>query len=154
MVLALVQKYVDGGTQLRQAFAGVTQAQLMAYPIPGTWSLQQIAIHMMDSDLIGADRMKRVACMDKPLLIGYDETAFNQLPGVNDIDAFTAIDVFDTNRRNLGIILRQLPAEAFQRFGIHSEKGKVTLEYLIQNYIDHLNYHLEFVAKKRALLQA
>lgn len=154
MVAELIKKYVDGGLKLRRAYEGVTKEQLLAYPIPGTWSLQQIAIHMMDSDLIGADRMKRVASMDKPLLIGYDETAFNLLPGIDEIDAFTAIDVFDINRQNLGVILQRLPKEAFQRFGIHNEKGKVTLEYLIQNYIDHLDYHLEFVAKKRALLQA
>jgi len=47
---------------------------LLAVPVPGTWSLQQIAIHMMDSDLIASDRMKRIASMDKPLLCGYDET--------------------------------------------------------------------------------
>jgi hypothetical protein len=151
---SLIQEYVDGGDKLKRAYEGLTREQLLSYPIPGTWSLQQIAIHMMDSDLIGADRMKRVASMDKPLLIGYDETAFNQLPGIDGIDAFEAIDVFCRNRKMLAVILSRLPSETFQRFGIHNEKGKVTLEYLIQNYIEHLDYHLDFVAKKRALLQA
>ncbi len=154
MYRALIEEYVCGGDKLKRAFEGLTREQLLAYPIPGTWSLQQIAIHMMDSDLIGADRMKRVASMDKPLLIGYDETGFNLLPGIDDIDAYEAIDIFAGNRRMVGLILSQLPAEAFHRFGIHSEKGKVTLEYLIRNYIEHLDYHLEFVAKKRALLRA
>jgi hypothetical protein len=91
----LIEVYVAGGQQLREAYLGLSDAQLQAVPIAGTWSLHQIAIHMMDSDLIASDRMKRIACMDRPLLIGYDETAFSKLPGIEDIDAFEAIDLFD-----------------------------------------------------------
>ncbi len=47
----------------------------------------------MDSDLIGADRMRRIAAMDKPLLIGYDETAFSLLPGINDMDVMDVCDI-------------------------------------------------------------
>ena len=67
-----IEDYVEGGQLMRSAFARLTREDLLAYPVPGTWSLQQIAIHLLDSDLIGSDRMKRVAAMDKPLLIGFD----------------------------------------------------------------------------------
>ena len=30
---------------------------MLAFPIPGTWSIQQIIMHLMDSDLIASDRM-------------------------------------------------------------------------------------------------
>jgi hypothetical protein len=150
----LIDEYVRGGSKLRDAFRGLNREQLLAHPIPGTWSLHQIAIHMMDSDLIGSDRMKRVASMERPLLIGYDETAFNNLPGTNDLDVAVAIDLFDWNRKNTATILYQLPISTFDRFGIHSESGKVTLKELVEKYTHHLDYHLEFVAKKRSLLQA
>jgi DinB superfamily len=149
---SLIEKFADGGAQLKAAYQGLTLEQLFAYPIPNTWSLHQIAVHMMDSDLIGCDRMKRIACMDKPLLVGYDETAFSQLPGSNDIDTYEAIDIFARNRRMFAIILRHLPDAAFERVGIHTEKGKVTLEEMVQSYIQHLNGHLEWIAKKRKLL--
>ena len=74
-----IEVYARGGEKLRTAFQGLSHSDLTAYPIPGTWSLQQIGIHMMDSDLIGSDRMKRIAAMDRPLLIGYDETQFSLL---------------------------------------------------------------------------
>ncbi|MFO0941414.1 MAG: DinB family protein [Pirellulales bacterium] len=149
---SLIEKYVAGGSQLREAYAGLTKADLFAVPIPNTWSLHQIAIHMMDSDLIGSDRMKRIACMEKPLLIGYDETGFNNLPGIELIDAFEAIELFAKNRVFTGLILTQLPDESFKRYGIHSEKGKVTLEEMVANYIQHLEGHLEWIAKKRRMV--
>ena len=72
-----VDQYVAGAAKPAQAIAGLSREQLNAFPVPGTWSIQQIVIHLMDSDLIGADRMKRVAAENRvPTLIGYDETAF------------------------------------------------------------------------------
>ncbi len=149
---SMIATYVAGGAKLVEAYSGLTKEQLLATPIPGTWTLQQIAIHLMDSDLIASDRMKRIACMEKPLLIGYDETAFSKLPGVNDLDAMEAIDIFARNRKLTAVILNKLPDDAFQRFGIHNEAGKVTLEEMLQNYISHLEGHLDWVYKKRAMV--
>jgi uncharacterized damage-inducible protein DinB len=126
----LIDQYEAGGPLLAKAIAGLSHDELHAFPVPGTWSIHQIVIHMMDSDLVASERMKRVAAMDKPLLIGYDETAFANLPGSNTIDASLACEIFEKNRRATAIILRALPDSAFERFGIHNENGKVTLEYL------------------------
>ena len=148
----VIEHYLAGGGRLRQAYEGLSRSQLLAFPIPGTWSLQQIALHLMDSDLIASDRMKRIACMDRPLLIGYDETAFSNLPGLDQIDVWDAIELFDRNRRLTAMILRSLPDSAFERFGIHNESGRVTLADMLQAYIDHLEGHLEWVYKKRDLV--
>ena len=104
------------------------------------------------SDLIGSDRMKRVACMDKPLLVGYDETAFSNLPGREKLDAFAACDLFHRNRQMTATILRSLPASAWDRIGIHTESGAVSLSQLLDKYTHHLDHHLAFITKKRDLL--
>ena len=148
----LIEQYADGGQKLMQAYWGLTQDELCWQPPDGSWTLHQIAIHMMDSDLIASDRIKRVACMDLPLLIAYDETGFSQLPGVASIPAFLALDVFCKNRQMTATILRALPDQAFTRCGIHNESGKVSLGYLVDAYIKHLEHHLVFVEKKRVLL--
>ncbi len=145
--------YAAGGRKLVDAYNGLSQEHLLAIPIPGTWSLQQIAIHLLDSDLIGADRMKRIAAMDRPLLIGYDETAFNNLPGVEDLDAKLACQMFDQFRQMTASILRRLADESFSRFGIHNEDGKVTLAEMVAKYNKHLDGHLVHVAQKVAMLK-
>ena len=147
-----IEVYAAGGQQLIEAYQGLTSAQLFAVPVPGTWSLQQIAIHMMDSDLIGSDRMKRIAAMDKPLLIGYDESSFATLPGVGQVDALAACRLFDQNRQMTATILRALPDASFDRWGIHNEVGRVTLAEMVDKYIHHLAGHLEHVAKKRSMV--
>jgi hypothetical protein len=74
------------------------------------------------------------------------------LPGVEDLSAFTACDLFHKNRLMTGTILRKLPATAWDRFGIHNERGKITLAEMVEMYIQHLDHHLKFIAKKRDLL--
>lgn len=149
-----IDMYAQGGRQMVEAFEGLTLEQLLAEPIPGTWSLLQIAIHLLDSDLIGSDRMKRIAAMPRPLLIGYDETAFSKLPGTNLLNVTVACEMFDRNRQMTATILRALPDDAFERWGIHSEIGRVSLGEMVDKYIQHLNGHLAFVATKRKLLGA
>lgn len=146
-----IDVYEHGGEKLRRAYEGIPQADLHKVPADGSWTLQTIAIHLMDSDLIGGDRMKRIASMPIPLLVGFDETAFANLPGSNLLSTAEAIEIFCRNRAMVAILLRHLPDEAFERFGIHTEGGKVTLAEMLENYIDHLEHHLVFVANKRKL---
>src|SRR5262245_19507147 len=140
----LIEKYAQGGQQLRDSFAGLSQPQLNAFPVPGTWSIQQIVIHMMDSDLIGSDRMKRVAAEDHPTLIGYNETAFANTLFYDQLDPQVACDVFDKNRQLTAEILRRLPEASFDRTGSHNEYGEVTLGKLLKTYVEHLDHHLKF----------
>ena len=148
-----IELYANGGAELVKAYWGMNIAELNAKQPDGSWTLHQIAIHMLDSDLIGSDRMKRIACMELPLLCGYDETAFSNLPGSNQLNPFSACDLFQKNRDMTATILHALPDVAFQRVGIHTESGKVSLAEMIDKYIDHLRHHLLFIAKKRASLE-
>jgi uncharacterized damage-inducible protein DinB len=149
----LIERYAIGATQLAPAIAGLSHEQLNAFPVPGTWSIQQIVIHLMDSDLIGADRMKRVAAETRPpTLIGYDETAFARNLCYDQLDPLAACQLFELNRRLTSEVLRRLPVAAFARTGHHNEHGPVTLAELLQTYVDHLDHHLKFVRQKRQLL--
>ncbi len=146
-----IELYAAGGAKLAQSIWGLTKDQLHMKPADGSWTIHQIVIHMLDSDLIATDRMKRIACMDKPLLIGYDENGFIALPGVEELNAFSACELFQKNRQMTATILRRLPASAWDRFGIHNERGKVTLSETLETYIYHLDHHLKFIDKKRAM---
>jgi uncharacterized damage-inducible protein DinB len=152
MKYRLVEQYAAGADSLSEAIAGLSREELLAYPVPGTWSIQQIVLHLMDSDLISSDRMKRVIAEENPTLIGYDETAFACGLYYEALDAGMAADVFAKNRWLTAEILRRVSEEAFDRFGTHSERGRVTLTQLVRGMVDHLEHHLKFLREKRRLL--
>jgi uncharacterized damage-inducible protein DinB len=120
--------------------------------VPKTWSIQQIVIHMLDSDLVHSDRMKRVIAEERPLLMGFDETKFVNRLHYDVQDAALAAELFAKNRQLMHQVLAKLTDEDFERSGIHSERGRVTLADLIATTSDHLDHHLKFVHKKRAML--
>jgi DinB superfamily len=149
----LIDRYVAGADVPAKAIAGLEKAELLAFPVPGTWSIQQIILHLMDSDLIASDRMKRVAAEDRPpTLIGYDETAFAKNLAYDEVSARDAAEVFRLNRLITAELLRRLPADAFSRIGHHNERGEVTLEGLLLTYVEHVDHHLKFIREKRTIL--
>jgi hypothetical protein len=52
----------------------------------------------------------------------------------------------------MGRILRTLPAEAWSRTGVHSERGLLTLEQHLESQIEHVVHHLKTIAEKRRAL--
>src|SRR5437763_13905939 len=121
---AMIDRYAAGADVLAQAIKGLTRDDLNAFPVPETWSIQQIVLHLMDSDLIGSDRMKRVAAEENPPLVAYDETAFAERLCYDQLDTALACEIFRLNRRMTADLLRRLPDAAFARTGNHSERGR------------------------------
>ncbi|MFO0839862.1 MAG: DinB family protein [Phycisphaerae bacterium] len=148
----LIDRYLAGADLPARGIAGLSRQELTGFPVAGTWSIQQVVLHLMDSDLIASDRMKRVIAEDHPLIIGYDETRFSQRLGYQQADAATACEVFRLNRKMTADMLRRLPAADYERFGIHNERGKVTLQEFVETYADHVHHHMKFVMEKRRVL--
>ena len=147
---SLIETYAAGGEKLALAIRGLTREDMTCFPIPGTWSILQVVVHLMDSDLIGADRMKRIAAEDNPTLIGYDETRFIERLFPHDQDPNACVQIFDLNRKAFAKILRKLPDDVFKRSGTHNEVGVVSLGKMIAKYVEHLEHHLKFIHDKRA----
>ena len=148
-----IEKYEAGADILTKAIEGLTDAQLIARPIAGTWNIREIILHLMDSDAVGVDRMKRVIAMPNPLLMSYDENAFMSLLDYSAVDIRDCIETFRLNRLQLVSVLKKLPKEAFQRSGIHSETGKQTLAQLLLKYVHHLEGHMVHLRKKRTMVE-
>lgn len=149
-----VERFAAGADVPARAIAGLTAGQLLAHPVPGTWSIQQIVVHLLDSDLTAGYRMKRTIAENRPRLDAYDETAFARRLGCERLPIAEVCELFRLHRRLLVELLRQQPPEAFVRVALHPEAGELTLGMLVRIYAHHVNHHLRFIEQKRALLGA
>jgi hypothetical protein len=122
---------------------------LLARPGPGDWSIQELVIHVVDSDAIAIDRMKRILTEDNPPLLYADETAYNARLFPDEQSLEDALTLFDVGRRQWARVLRKLPDEAFSRHGTHNRRGIMTLGEMVEGYIKHLDHHLVFLRAKR-----
>lgn len=149
---ALVDRYADGGPILVQALFGISPEQARDHPIPETWSLAELAGHLLDCDLVFADRMKRIIAEDSPTLQAFDESAWIARLGSDAVPVDEAAALFAANRRWMARILRDQDEAAFARFGTHSERGRQTLAAVLAYATNHLDHHLKFLYAKRAKL--
>lgn len=148
----ILQRYQQGPALLRASVAGLTQADLDAFPIPNTWSIRQIVVHLLDSDMAATHRIRRMLAEDTPLLIAYDETAFSHKLDYHSTDVELALRLFEDNRRFTMGTLKTLTDAAYARTGVHNQRGKVTVADMVRLYADHVHHHHAFIIKKRALL--
>lgn len=149
---ALIDAYTSQADELKAWIAGLNDRELDAFPVAGTWSVRQLVVHMLDSDLIATHRMRRIAAEELPLLVSYDETLFNKSAAHSAGDLQMVCDLFALNRRWTSAFLRALPEAAFTRAGIHTQRGKVTIPELVKLYIDHMTHHRPFLIEKRRVL--
>jgi hypothetical protein len=150
----LIEHYAAGGEKLSLAIRGLTPEDLRVVPAAdanvGRWSIQQVVIHCVDSDLVSTDRLKRMIAEDNPALIGYDENKFAQNLFYHEQSAEQAVQLIDLSRKVFAEVLRRLPKQAFDRKGTHNERGVITVGGYLKSTVDHLDHHLNFIHKKRA----
>ncbi len=147
----LIEQFEFGGEKLRAAVRGLTRNDALARPGPGKWSIQELVIHLGDSEAIAIDRMKRVIAEDNPTLLRADEQAYVDRLHCDAQDLQDAITLFELNRRQFSRVLRELDDSQFERVGTHNgELGQITLAGLVENYSKHLDHHLQRLERIRS----
>ncbi len=127
---------------IRKLLRGLTDKQLRAKPAPGKWCIQEIVAHLADGEVILGSRYRFVAAHDRPALPGYDQDAFVNRLGSLTAKATDLIDDFAMARAvNLGLLDR-LPAEAWDRAGVHAERGEESIRSMVAMYAGHDRIHV------------
>ena len=147
-----IDAYLDGPPQLRRVVADLNSQQLKARPIADKWSTLEVVCHLVDSEQAWCHRMKRVIVEERPLLIGYDESRFTASLGYNEHDLTAELALLEGMRLQMAQILRTLPEALWARTGVHSERGLITLEEMLQAEVEHIPHHISTIIEKRRVM--
>ena len=148
----ILDRYADGGLILGQAASNLSPEHAAARPGPGAWSPAELVAHLVDSDLVFADRIKRLIAEDNPTLLAYPENDWLDRLGSARMPVEEGTALFAANRAWVARILRGLDDSAFARTGTHTELGRQTLAEVVVKAVHHLDHHLKFLYAKRAKL--
>jgi uncharacterized damage-inducible protein DinB len=148
----LLETYLEGPQILRDAVAGMTEAQLDANPVPGKWSTRQVICHITDCEIVYADRMKRVIVEDNPAMLNLDPDMFAARLAYDQRDVEEELQLIEATREHMARILRAMESDQFQRTGQHSTDGPLTLKTLLQRIIGHIPHHIKYIEEKRSAM--
>ncbi len=139
-VSQLLARYEQGPAALEEALRTVSDVDRDAGS--GTWNARQTALHIVDAEIVGAERLRMLAAQPGALLKSYHGDVWAQKLGYQHLSLEPALALFRALRQCTAEVLRGLPREAWENKGVHEETGEITLENLLQGHCDHTEGHL------------
>jgi hypothetical protein len=111
-------------------------------PASGKWSKKEILGHLIDSAANNHQRFVRVQFENAPL-IKYDQDNWNKFSFHRQIPGKDVIAFWTAHNKYLIEVLKYIPEESLSRECNWGQEKNVTLEFLINDYAVHMEYHLK-----------
>jgi hypothetical protein len=126
---------------LDSALAGVAEDESKFVPAPGKWTVRQIVRHLADTEIVVGMRLRQMIAEHRPLMAVFDQDLWADRLHYNECDAFDSAKLFRILRDDISAILAPLPDEAFERVGLHPERGVATLGEWVRRFGTHVEKH-------------
>jgi len=146
----LLKVYAEGPRLLEGAVQGIPEAELHFSPGPGHWTIHENVVHVADTDLVAAARMRYVIAEPGSTLVSFDQDRWTVALGYRSLSMEGALALLRAVRAATTDVLRRALQYAWEQQGINTESGPQTLEWLVEHFADHVPYHLRTIAKRRA----
>lgn len=115
-------------------------------PAPGKWSKKEILGHLVDSAANNHQRFMRAQYEDAPA-IWYDQDAWVACSNYQNMDKDQLIEFWKAYNKHLLFIIKNIPADKLNRTCTMKDGSTPPLEYLIIDYVDHMEHHLGQIIK-------
>lgn len=148
-VAELLERFRRGPELVASMLTGAAGSEVDFRPAPEAWSVRQIVAHLADSEMVGAYRFRKVMAEDNPAIEWYDEKAWAEKLDYAKRKYSNSLETFRRTRAENHELLRELPDEAWQRPGVHSKNGPLTLLDLLKIYAEHAEGHARQIRRVR-----
>ncbi len=136
-----LERFRRGPELLAVVLTGVYSDETDFTLAPGKWSIRQLIAHLADSELVGAQRFRQVIAEDNPALGAFDQDAWARNLDYTRKQPKQSLESFRRVRAENYELLKSLPESAFERTGVHAERGPLTLRQLLEGYAEHAESH-------------
>jgi len=117
-------------------------AEELSYkPSAKKWSKKQIIGHLVDSAANNHQRFIRARIELEPR-ISYNQDQWNDLARYNDMNDSDLINLWTYYNKLLAHLVRGMNYEELERKCITGNETPLTLQFIIQDYVVHLEHHL------------
>lgn len=135
---------------LRAAVSGLSDGQLDTPYRPDGWTLRQVVHHVADSHVNAYVRFRLTVTELEPQLRTYEEKAWAELEDARSAPVEMSLGLLDALHARWVRMLRSLPAEAMERAARHPDHGRMSMDFLLQQYAWHGRHHVAHITSLRA----
>lgn len=113
---------------------------------PSAWSAKEELGHLLDSAANNHQRIVRAQLEDNPAMLGYEQNRWIVVHDYQNRDWPELIDTWRALNRQLLAAAEGVPAPAWSRTLSVAGAQPVTLEFVFDDYIEHMVHHLRHIA--------
>jgi len=135
--------------RIREAVAGLSDAQLDTAYRPGGWTVRQVVHHVADSHLNALIRLKLALTESAPRITAYSEKAWAELPDAR-LPVDVSLDLLASVHARWIAVYRGMQEEQFSRTFVHPEHAEPqTLDRQAHLYSWHSRHHVAHITALR-----
>jgi uncharacterized damage-inducible protein DinB len=127
----------------------LSKNQLMQRPEPGKWSVGEILAHLADAELVGGWRMRLILGNNGVSLQPFDQDVWADTFAYARRDPAASLETFRVLRESNLAMLKALPKNLWENYGMHQERGKETITHIVRMFAGHDLNHLGQIEKIR-----
>ncbi len=116
-------------------------------PVPEKWSARQVLHHLTDSEIVLAYRLRTLLADREPTMKAFDQNSWSATlaPELEELSFMK--NCFEANRNLTIRLLKKIPAELWEKKGVHEEAGEMRTYDLVVRNTAHCLRHLEQLQK-------
>lgn len=112
------------------------------------WSVVQVLCHLRDAEERNLERIRLMRNQDNPVLEGYDQEQWARERNYAAARLDEALAAFLKRRAATLAELKTLASQEWERPGLHSEAGPITILSYLQRLLRHDAIHLAQIARQ------
>ena len=125
----------------------LSKKQLARKPAADKWSITEILAHLADTEIVGAWRLRHVIGNSGAPIQAFDQNVWASTFNYARRDPKQSLEVFRVLRENNLAMLKNLPKELWENYGMHQERGKESVAHIVRMYAGHDLNHLGQIEK-------
>ncbi len=139
---------------LKRLTDGLSRKQLWTPRGKGMWSIAQIVSHLCDAEIALSYRLRMAIAQSGSALQAYDQDTWAAALYYEKADCMQQVNLFSVLRVANASLLKHLSPKEWQHYGMHQERGKETVERMVQMLAGHDINHLRQIKTIRKNLLA
>ncbi len=145
----MVEKVRTLPDRVDNVVAGLSEHDLGWRPGESEWSIKEVCGHLCDDSQMWRRRIALMLNEDNPTLPTYEQEKLVREHAYQAADMDAILARFRRNRQEIAAQLSSLPANGWERAGLHPEHGPRTIRTGMQLMIEHTEGHLEQLRELR-----
>ena len=126
---------------------GASARQLNFRPTSSNWSVAEILAHMADAELVYGFRLRLILGSNRTPIQAFDQDTWADSSNYVKQDPKLSVSAFRILRERNLRLLKTLPARMWKHYGIHSERGKETVDRMTRMLAGHDINHVTQIEK-------